>query len=90
LLAWRQPFHCTGHAALVELQETRTQLAENLAIDSLFQIGADFMGAGHFKLNRLAELEGGRSRDGVQFTASRLEPCKPNFIFWRQVFIAWR
>ncbi|MNV06233.1 hypothetical protein D3C71_966020 [compost metagenome] len=56
LLTGRQAFHGTRHAALVELQETRAQLTENLAVDSFVQIGADFMGAGHVSSNRLAGL----------------------------------
>jgi hypothetical protein len=32
------------------MRPSRAQLNKNLAIDSLIQIGADFMGAGHCKL----------------------------------------
>ncbi len=54
LLARRQPFHGAGHATFVQFEKAGAQLTENLAVDSFVQIGADFMGAGHFSSNRLA------------------------------------
>ncbi|MCY1421327.1 hypothetical protein D9M71_369780 [compost metagenome] len=62
LLAGRQPFHGASHASFVEFQKTCAQLAENLAVDSLVQIGADFMGARHVSSNRLAGLGRGALR----------------------------
>ncbi|MNR50229.1 hypothetical protein D3C85_1697190 [compost metagenome] len=56
LLAGRQTLQGARHAAFVELEKTCAQLAENLAVNSLVQIGADFMVAGHVSSNRLAGL----------------------------------
>ena len=53
LLAGRQTFECPAKATFIELEKTRAQLAEYLAVDAFVQIGADFMGARHVSSNRL-------------------------------------
>ncbi|MOA15982.1 hypothetical protein D3C78_1361710 [compost metagenome] len=54
LLARRQAFEGALHPHGVELEKTCAQLAQDLAVDSLVQIGAYFVIAGHVSSNRLA------------------------------------
>ncbi|MNL15926.1 hypothetical protein D3C87_1369430 [compost metagenome] len=83
LLAGRKSTHGPRQAALVERQEPCTQLAQHLAVDAFFQVGADFMGAGHVSSNRLDGAGRGRPQDEGQFSASA-----PGLLSWFSGFLA--
>ncbi|MNP47640.1 hypothetical protein D3C76_1417050 [compost metagenome] len=55
LLACRQTVHCPLQAPLVQLQETRTQCRQDLAIDAFVQVGADFVRVVHCALGQASK-----------------------------------
>ncbi|MCY1537799.1 hypothetical protein D9M68_733090 [compost metagenome] len=52
LLARRQCLHGAGQAPAVDLEKTRAQLRQHLAVDTVVDIRVDFLGAAHAKALR--------------------------------------